>query len=132
MSMVVYSQDLRDRVLGACERGEPVSQIAQRLEVSQSWIRGVYRRFRETGERTARQVGGYRKPCLASWEGTIRSWLEEQADLTLEEMVERLRENGIEIVVSTLWYQLERWGVSFKKKPARPRTRTPRRPGTTR
>jgi len=36
--MAAYSQDLRERVLRACERGDSPSQIARRFEVSRVWV----------------------------------------------------------------------------------------------
>lgn len=70
--MSAYSQDLRERALKAYERGEAVSDIAKRLEVSQNWVRSVFHRFKETGERTAHRVGGYRVSGLKGWEETIK------------------------------------------------------------
>lgn len=35
--MVAYSQDLRERVLRACERGDSPSQIARRFLDSERW-----------------------------------------------------------------------------------------------
>ncbi len=121
--MTVYSQDLRERALQACQRGESPAAVARRLEVSDSWVRQVYKRFLDTGERTAHRLGGYRKPCLEPWKESIQGWICEKPDLTLAEMAERLEESGVEVAVSTLWYQLNRWGLTYKKKPARPRTR---------
>jgi transposase len=123
--MAAYSQDLRERVLRAYERGEPATAIARRLEVSESWVHGVCQRYRETGERTAHRIGGYRVSCLEPWRETILGWIAEQPDLTLAEMVERLGQNGVEVVVGTLWHQLNRWELTYKKKPARPRAGTP-------
>lgn len=116
--MAAYSQDLRDRALSACERGEPVTVIAERLEVSASWIHQVYRRFRETGEQVSRSPANHRKPVLDPWKETILGWISQQPDLTLAEITERLRAQGVEVAVSTLWYQLKRWGLTYKKKPA--------------
>jgi len=36
--MKAYSQDLRDRILGAVERGERTVDIARRYEVSRVWV----------------------------------------------------------------------------------------------
>lgn len=129
--MAVYSQDLRDRALSACQRGEPVTVIAERLEVSASWVHKVYRRFKETGEHTVHRMGGYRKPVLEPWKETIEGWIDQQPDLTLAEMTERLNKQGVAVAVSTLWHQLNRWGLTFKKKPARPRTASSRRANRT-
>lgn len=43
--MHAYSQDLRDRVLGALERGERPSAIARRLEVSRVWVYQIRERY---------------------------------------------------------------------------------------
>ncbi len=51
--MHAYSQDLRDRVLGALARGERPSAIARRYEVSRMWVYQV--RERERG-RSRHQV----------------------------------------------------------------------------
>lgn len=130
--MAAYSQDLRERVLNGYDRGERPADIAQRLEVSKTWVHSVYKRFKETGERSAHRLGGYRIPCLLSWEETIRSWIAEKPDLTLSEMVDRLAENGVEVGISTMWRQLDKWGLRFKKNAARPRTEPPGYSGTAR
>ena len=36
--MQAYSQDLRERVLRAVERGESPTEIARRFEVSRVWV----------------------------------------------------------------------------------------------
>ena len=56
--MHAYSQDLRDRVLGALERGERPSDIARRFEVSRVWVYQVRDRFRHHGERCSHPIGG--------------------------------------------------------------------------
>jgi transposase len=45
-----YSQDLRDRVLAACDRAMKTKQIADLFGVSRSWVRRVKQRRREYGE----------------------------------------------------------------------------------
>jgi transposase len=60
-------------------------------------------------------------------ETQIRSWIKSKEDLTLAELSERLAEHGIMIKVPALWHQLNKWGLSFKKNPARQRARARRR-----
>lgn len=43
--MDAYSQDLRDRVLRALERGERPTAIAARFEVSRVWVYQVQNRL---------------------------------------------------------------------------------------
>jgi transposase len=130
--MSVYSQDLRDRVLNALERSERPTDIAIRYEVSRRWVYQVRTRLQEEGERGPRQIGGYRRSRIAHLEHKLRSWIKEKVDLTLAELCERLeREEGVRINASALWHQLNNWGLSFKKNPARQRARTQRRATST-
>jgi transposase len=121
--MQSYSQDLRERVLRALDRGERPTQIARRFEVSRGWVYRVRDRLRETGERGSYPIGGHRRSRRAGLEAVLRSWIEAQPDLTLAEMQQRLREQGVAIKVGALWHQLNQWNLSFKKNPARERAR---------
>ena len=128
--MHAYSQDLRDRVLRALERGEGPTEIAVRLEVSRVWVYQVKERFQSDGKRTSLPMGGYRKSRVAQLEETVRSWIKSQPDLTLMEICERLSDkHGVSIKVPALWHQLDKWGLSYKKNSARFRARARRRPG---
>src|SRR5690606_26665248 len=51
---VPYSQDLRDRVLAACDRDMKTKHVADLFGVSRSWVRRVKQRRREHGEITPR------------------------------------------------------------------------------
>ena len=119
--MRAYSQDLRDRVLRALGRAERPSDISRRFEVSRMWVYEVRRRWEEQGCRSSLPMGGHRRSRIAHLEGTIRGWIESQPDLTLAELCERLQGEGITIKSPALWHQLDRWGLSFKKNPARQR-----------
>ncbi len=121
--MQAYSQDLRDRVLRAVERGESPTDIAARFEVTRVWVYQVAARFRETGERSSLRVGGYRQSRVADLGPTLRGWLKQEPDLTLAELCERLAKQGVEIKVPALWHQLNKWNLSLKKNPARQRAR---------
>lgn len=125
--MQPYSQDLRERVLRAVERGERPTEIAQRFEVTRVWVYQVADRFRATGQRSSLQVGGHRRSKVADMEATIRSWLKAEPDVTLAELCERLAKQGIELKVPALWHQLNKWNLSLKKNSARQRARARRR-----
>lgn len=129
--MQAYSQDLRDRVLRAVERGESPTDIARRFEVSRVWVYQVAGRFKTTGERSSLRVGGHRVSKIAHLEATIRHWLKAEPDLTLVELCERLAKQGIELKAPALWHQLNKWNLSFKKNPPRQRARASRRAAST-
>jgi transposase len=122
--MAAYSQDLRDRVLRALDRGERPTDIARRLEVSRVWVYQVRNRLKREGSRQSLPLGGYRKPRLAVVEQTVRGWIREKPDLILADIRERLlARHKISITIAALWYQLDRWGLTFKKNSARRRAR---------
>jgi len=118
-----YSQNLRDRVLRALERGDKPTDIAIRFEVSREWVYDVKTRFESEGLRHSLPVGGRRMSRLSPVEADIRGWIKAQPDLTLAEMCERLAGCGIIIKAPALWHQLNRWNLSFKKNAARQRAR---------
>lgn len=113
--MASYSQDLRDRVLNGLARGEGATAIARRLAVSLRWVYHVKDRYEQSGERGARQLGGYRRSRIAHLEPHIRAWLTERMDMTLAELSARLGQQGVIIKTTALWHQLRKWGLTFKK-----------------
>jgi len=126
-----YSRDLRERVIGAVEAGASCHEAAAMFEVSpSSAIRWVCR-WRQTGSAVAKPMGGKRSPLDAH-----KSWLlgliAAEPDLTQEEIRDRLRQRGIGVSASSVWRFCARHGLTFKKKLARRRTGSRRRPRGTR
>jgi transposase len=127
--MQAYSQDLRDRVLRALERGEGPTEIARRFEVSRIWVYQVRDRWQKTGERCSLPIGGHRRSRLADAEPVLRKWIAAQPDLTLVELQQRLAGQGLLVKIGALWHQLNRWKLTFKKNAARQRARARGRAG---
>jgi transposase len=127
--MQAYSQDLRERVLRALDRGDRPTEIARRFEVSRIWVYQVRSRMQTTGERSSLRIGGYRQSRLAKSEPMLRSWIAAEPDLTLSELQLRLAEQGVSIKIGALWHQLNKWNLTFKKNSARQRTGTRGRAG---
>jgi transposase len=122
--MQSYSQDLRDRVLWALDRGERPTAIARRLEVSRVWVYQVREREQKTGQRSSFQIGGHRRSRVAEMEPVLRAWIEQESGLSLAELCQRLVEQGVSIKIGALWHQLNKWHLTFKKNAARQRART--------
>jgi transposase len=80
--MQSYSQDLRDRVLWALDRGERPTSIARRLEISRGWVYRVRDREQKTGKRTSFQIGGHRRSRVADLKSEICAWIESEPDLS--------------------------------------------------
>lgn len=113
-----YSQDLRDRVLAAYDRGVPTQQIAEMFQVSKAWARRVKQRRREHGETMPRRMGG---PGVIKVDRTrLLELVREDPDATLPELRERL---GVACAISTICVALKRLGWSFKKRRSTRRSR---------
>ena len=121
--MQAYSQDLRERVLRALDRGDRPTDIARRFEVSRVWVYRVRDREQETGVRSSFQIGGHRRSRLADREPVLRAWIAAEPDLTLAELQQRLAQQGLSVKVGALWHQLNQWKLTFKKNSARQRAR---------
>lgn len=113
-----YSQDLRDRVLAAYDRGLATQQIAETFQVSKAWARRVKQRRRETGETAARRMGG---PGVIKVDRVrLTELVREDPDATLPELRERL---GVACAISTICVALKKLGFSFKKRRSTRRSR---------
>lgn len=116
-----YSQDLRDRVLAAYDRGMRTGQIAETFGVCPSWARRVKQRRRETGETTPRTPGGPRLVKIDR--ARLAELVAQQPDATLTELRDRL---GVVCTISAVCMALKQLGLSFKKRRSTPRNRTGR------
>lgn len=117
-----YSDDLRDRVLAAYDRGMKTSQIAEIFQVSPAWARRIRQCRRETGRVRPLATGGKRvqkiDPTL------LAELVRQQPDATLKELRERL---GVKCALSSVWNALDKIKLSFKKS----RSTRPSRTGPT-
>ena len=115
-----YSQDLRDRVLSAYDRGMPTQQIALTFQVSKAWARRIKQRRRESGEIRARRMGC--PPGMFKVDrDRLGALVREDPDATLMELRDRL---GVSCAISTLSMALKALGFSFKKRRSTRRSRT--------
>lgn len=105
-----YSQDLRDRILSASDRGLKTSEVARVFDVSPSWVRRVKQRRREHGETTPRPSGG--ATVIKIDMERLRQLVEQKPDATIRELHQRL---GAPCVQSAVGRALKRLGLSFKK-----------------
>jgi transposase len=113
-----YSQDLRDRILAAYDRGMRTKQISETFNVSSAWARAVNQRRRETGETTALPMGGARIIKIDA--SRLTALVAEYPDATLAELRDRL---GVQCTEPAICIALKRLGLSYKKKRSMPRSR---------
>ena len=127
------SQDLRQRIIAARARGAGPGEVCRRFGVSRKSVERFGKQHRLTGECRPKQIGGYRRSRLEKHDRTLRRWIGAQADLTLNELQKRCREDlKVSIGITALWYRLEQLGLSYKKttraaEQDRPEVQTARR-----
>ncbi len=119
-----YSTDLRVRVIGSISGGLSRRRAAARFGVGVSTAVKWYRRYRETGEVTARKQGQPGGSKLDAHEVFILALVKARPDISLAEIAEGLAEQqAVSACPATVWYFFERRGISFKKNRARRRAR---------
>lgn len=112
-----YSDDLRGRVIAAVSNGMSARAAAARFGIGVSTAIVWARRYRESGERSARQQGKRPGSKLDAHEAFILTLIDETPDITLVEIGERLKvEHGVSACAATLHGFLAKRGMTFKKR----------------
>jgi transposase len=119
--MRAYSTDLRSRILEDCDRGVSTREVATKYRVSESWVRRLKQRRRETGEIAPRRSGTKQGPKWLIYAEDLQQLVNEQPDATLRELRERLGRN---VSPQTLSRALRALQLTFKKKSSAPPSRT--------
>jgi transposase len=119
-----FSTDLRGRVIAVISEGLSTRKAAARFGVGVSTAVTWYRRYRETGGVRARKQGQPGGSKLDAHEAFILALVRERPDISLAEIAGRLAEKrSVSACPATVWYFLDRRGISFKKNRARRRAR---------
>jgi transposase len=128
------SEDLRERVVAAVERGGRRRAVAGQFGIAASTVTKWVKHLKLTGSLApARQGGDRRSDRIEAFAAEIESLVAATPDMTLEEIAVHLeRVHGETFVVSTIWRCLDRHGLTFKKNGARQRAGARRRRSPTR
>ena len=113
-----YSIDLRQRVINAYEAKEGSQrQIAQRFQVSHSFVKRLIYRYRETGTIEPKSHGGGAIAIIKKSElKQIEQLVNEQPDVLLRELCERWEiKKGVKVSISTMHRKLEKLRLTTKK-----------------
>lgn len=116
-----YSQDLRERVIGAVASGSSARSAARVFGVSASTAVKWVDRWRRTGSTAAKRMGGYARPPLDEHADVVLALIAARPDLTIEEVRLALRARGIRAGHGSVWRFFARHGISFKKNRGRRR-----------
>ena len=111
--MEAISMDLRKRVMADCDAGMGTGQVATKYRVSESWVRRLKQRRRESGSIEPLPWNGGRPLRLSQQqEERLRQLVEQDPDATIDELHKRLR---IKCCRSTIHESMRRLGLSHKK-----------------
>ena len=111
------SEDLRERIVRAVEKGSSIRQAALRFEVSPSAAVKLMWRVRESGSAAPARFGGHRRPILDEHEALVRSLVATKPDLTLVEIQAELAREGVMVrATSTILRWLRQAGLTRKKR----------------
>jgi transposase len=122
---MAYSQDLRERVVKAVQRGDRTQQdIAEDFDVSLSFVEEVWRRQRETGD-CAVKLGRHGPVAkLSDRIEQLRAEVVRQPDVRLEELCERVRvADGSKVSISAMSRLLQRLKITREKSQFMPASR---------
>lgn len=122
-----YGTDLRRRVVEAIEGGLSTRVAARNFSIGISTAGAWHRYWRKTGSYEAQRQGGRNGSVLDAHEAFILGLIEENADITLAEMADRLGgEHDLHVDPSTIWYFLKRCDMTYKKRRRTPANRNAR------
>jgi transposase len=127
--MEALSLDLRERVLGACDRGDLTrEEVAEEFRVSRRFVQKVLRLRADGVPLAPKARGGGRAPSLGGPHlERLRALVREKPDRTLAELRDALRESGAPAVSGpTVCRALKRLGLPLKKRRCTPASGTRR------
>lgn len=119
MMAAAYSLDLRRKIVQAYERGARSQvEIAEIFGVSLAFVEKLLRQYRQSGAlEPVRKRPGRHRLIDAGASEQLQHWLQEQSDLTLAELADRLQTQcGLHVSPSCVWRLLRRLGLRRKKR----------------
>jgi len=127
-SRKTLSLDLRERIVACSDAGKLTQQeVADRFGVSLGMVKKLRAQRHKTGDLAPRHRYSGRKPLLtATHRSRIRQLVEDQPDLTLEELREAM---ALNCTLPAIHYVLRDLKLTYKKNATRQRARTRRRQG---
>jgi transposase len=98
--MEAYGTEFRGKVLAACDANEGTRVIALRFKVSESWVRHIKQRRRETGQVTPKTKSP-RRPKWHAWADWLVAKIADRPDVYLRELQAALKQERGEVVCLT-------------------------------
>jgi len=120
------SMDIGERAMARREAGETVRAVADALSIAPSSVVKWSERKRTTGSVAPGKIGGHVLPKIR---GAEADWLRArmaEGDFTLRGLVSELADRGLKVDYRRMWAFAHAEGLSFKRKPRWPVSRSGR------
>jgi transposase len=114
-----HPMELRSRVIAFVEEGHSNRAAARHFRVSPRFVNNLVNLKAQTGSLAPRRQGHGPGGKLAAHADFVRQRMEENGDLTLDELCVELEGRGVTIHGSNVGRLLGRLGLSHKKRPYR-------------
>ena len=121
-----YCLDLRERLVRAVEGGASRRATAAKFDVSPSCVVKLVQRWHQKGTLEPDPVSGGRRAKLADHAELVHALLAATPDLTIAELRTRLAADGIAVSPAAISRFLKACGLTRKKRPPTPPSRTAR------
>jgi transposase len=121
---MAYAMEFREAVARAYDECGSSIEVAEQFNCSESWVRRLIQRRRETGSLAPRpnRLPNNNKLDDADME-RLRKLILQTPDMTLAELAEALDNK---VSVPTVWRATQTLGLPFKKSPSTPSNKTVR------
>ena len=121
---MAYAMEFREAVARAYDECGSSMEVAEQFQCSESWVRRLIQRRRETGSLAPRpnRLPNNNKLNQDDLE-LLRTLIRRTPDMTLAELAEAL---GHKVSVPTVWRATQALGLPLKKSPSMPPNRTVR------
>jgi transposase len=114
------SLDLRRRVVAAIDGGLSTREAARRFSIGIATAGAWYRLWRRAGDVSPGRQGKPSGSKLDAYESFILDLIAKTKDIALTEIGVRLAdEHGISACPATIWYFLDKRGITYKKNGTR-------------
>jgi transposase len=115
---MAYPMEFREAVARTYDECGSSIEVAEQFHCSESWVRRLIQRRRETGSLAPRplQLPNNNKLNKDDLEG-LRELIRRTPDMTLAELAEAL---GHKVSVPTVWRATQAMGLPLKKSPSMP------------
>ena len=123
--MKAYSEDLRERVVGAVAQGKPRKEIVSLFKVSLATLKRYLKQQRETGSLKPKAIPGRPAKKAAALHIGLVTQLEAYPDATLERHCELWEQaHGVRVSPRTMGRAIKRIEWTRKKSPWQPANAT--------